>query len=51
MWNRSCTVVQWIPGHLTAIPGNEAADQEARIGADLSAEGMILLDLYEHYYK
>ncbi len=34
-------VVQWIPGHLSAIPGNEAADQEARRGADFFAEGRI----------
>ncbi|MCP3665288.1 MAG: hypothetical protein GY696_22780, partial [Gammaproteobacteria bacterium] len=34
-------VVQWIPGHLTAIPGNEAADQQARNGADLPAEGRL----------
>ncbi len=27
-------VVQWIPGHLTAIPGNGVADQESLKGAD-----------------
>ncbi|MCP3665519.1 MAG: hypothetical protein GY696_23985, partial [Gammaproteobacteria bacterium] len=34
-------VVQWVPGHLTAIPGNEAADQQARKGSDLSTEGRL----------
>ncbi len=36
-------VVQCIPGHLTAIPGNEAADQQARNGADLPAEALLTL--------